>query len=203
MTRETSKTLRNLDAWKEPKTPNASSALFWLLSAYVDRPMRTALTNLFNEIGEHDGMQALQLLQGMCAPQDETERHNASTLFQSISIEEGETIQHFNTRFNRLASLVRASGKKLSSPKKLRQYFRALQLHPSSHILLEVQKWARKYEEGESISLAYVQLVVQRHEEKLFPELSGNAHRRTEPQMRRSRAEERSSQPGRRSSRNP
>jgi len=178
MTRETSKCLCNVGLWRAPRSKSASQALFWLLSAYVDRTLRTSLNELYKEISTHNGMQTLQLLQGLCAPQDEDERHNSFARFQSITIEEGETIQQFNTRFNRLASLVFASGKTLSGPKKLRQYFRALQLHPSSHIMLEVERWKQKYEEGSPVSLAYVQLVIQRHEDKLFPNASEVAYKR-------------------------
>jgi len=191
MTRETSKCLRDMGSWRSPRTKSASQAVFWLLSAYVDRTLRTSLNELYKEINTHDGMQALQLLQGLCAPQDEDERHNSFSRFQSITIEEGETIQQFNARFNRLASLVFASGKTLSSAKKLRQYFRALQLHPSSHIMLEVERWKRKYEEGSSVSLAYVQLLIQRHEEKLFPNMSEVAYKR--PQRPRFKSGQRDS----------
>ena len=191
MTRETSKCLRNMGSWQTPRSKSASQALFWLLSAYVDRSLCTSLNELYKEINAHDGMQALQLLQGLCAPQGEDERHNSFTRFQSITIEEGETIQQFNTRFNCLASLVFASGKTLSLPKKLRQYFRALQLHPSSHIMLEVEQWKRKYEEGSPVSLAYVQLLIQRHEEKLFPNVSEVAHKR--PQRTRFKSDQRDS----------
>ena len=105
----------------------------------------------------------------------------ASTRFQSIMIEEGETIQQLNSSFNWLALLVFASRKKLSTPRKLHQYFCALCLHPSFHILLELQRWQSKYEEGKPVLLAYIQLVIQWHEEKLFPDKDGLAHKRAKP----------------------
>ena len=181
LTKETSKTLRSIVDWRSPKTPAANQALFWLLSANVDRSLRTSLSELYNETNAYDGIQALQLLRGICAAQDEDERHDAYEQFQSLKIEEGETIQHFNKRFNQTALLVFASGKRISTPRKTRQYFRALELHPSSHMIVEIQGWKRKYERGKNVSLAYLQLILQRREERLYPQQPGHSRPRTEP----------------------
>jgi hypothetical protein len=181
ITKETSKMLQDTVNWVAPHTTSANNALFWLLEANVDRSLGIALSELHQELSEYDGLAALINLQGICAARDADERHDAITRFQSSTIEEGESIQHFNSRFNRLASHVLAAGKSLSSSAKLRQYFRALQQHPSSHMVIELQVWKQTFERRDPISLSQLQLAIQRKEERLFPQVPTTAHRRTEP----------------------
>ena len=187
ITKETSKMLRNTVDWRPPKSSQANNALFWLLDAYVDRHLSSSLSELHEEMGTYDGLASLRLLQGICAAQDEDERHDSQQRFQSMLIEEGESIQHFNSCFNYLVTLVLTSGKKISLNRKLRQYFRALQAHPSSHILIEVESWKHAFQRGEHISLSQLQLSLQRKEELLFPQITKIVHRRTEPTPRDTR----------------
>jgi hypothetical protein len=181
ITKETSMMLKDTVHWVSPQSDAANNALFWLLEANVDRSLATSLSELRQELNDYDGLAALNNLQGICAARDADERHSALTRFQSSTIEEGESIQHFNSRFNKLALHVLAAGKSLSSSAKLRQYFRALQHHPSSHMVIELQIWKQTFERGEPISLSQLQLAIQRKEERLFPNMHEIAHKRTEP----------------------
>ena len=187
ISRETNKMLRNAVDWRPPKSVHANNALFWLLEAYVDKHLSASLSELRDEIGDFDGLAGLYLLQGICAAQDEDEKHNAVTHFQSVSIEEGESIQHFNSRFNRLVTLVVAAGKSLRLTSKLRQYFRALQNHPATQILLEVDTWKQRFDARQRVTLSEVQLSLQRKEELLFPRISQIVNQRSSRPDRRSK----------------
>ena len=179
MTKETNRILASPTKWRLPKSDNGNRALFSLLVAHADRSLHTALMQLYADTGIHDGFAALQLLRNLCAAADEDEQHSALQKFRSCLLEEGESIQTFNTRFNSALNLVKASGYELLSPRDvLSQYFRALIQHPSSHIVIELTTFKQQHERGEEVSLFELQSHIQRHEEKFLPTMAKLTNKR-------------------------
>ena len=165
VTKETQDTLSDFVTWRKPMTKAANRALFWLLQANVENTLKDALQQLYFETQTHNGYEGLRLLQNSCAPPDTDERHTSYQRFKALQILEGESINQFNTRFNKAVLHVSGSGKRLSSRRKGKQYFRALRQHPSHILLAEINKLRDLYEQRVLQSLSAIQTKLQHFEE--------------------------------------
>ena len=174
LTPELENVFERLDRIQPPKnnSKRASQALYHFILSKIDPSLSAILEAFTEERKVADGPSAYLKLRSVCAPQDSSSRHQATTNFFALRIHDSETLQKFNTRFNNHYKLVQASGSIIDPSEVIDQYLRAIQ--PITNPILQVriqmfrQQRAVEIQTSEAIlsPLTIIQSELQREEEQ-------------------------------------
>ena len=182
---------------KPPRTKAANRAVFRVLCSRVDPYLVSQLQELQARKGKEDGYGALMLLRSLFADAEDID-YKTSILnrFQSIKLNDNESVFDFNKRFGLSYRAVIGSGQSLTEREWIYYYLKSLREYKDSNILIEVKGMMADFKAKRPQVLSELQQILVREEELNNGTFHGQVS--NQPQVvRHARRDQRSSDPRR------